>query len=93
MVGFSGGAAPIWNRVIEAADGRDRDQIGNPASWGPAPEAMKDSRLDHRHRRGDPSRVPPSPAKGIFMEPAFGGDVAGDQAGQGWRFSPARLSS
>src|SRR5205814_1339126 len=47
MVGFqAAGAAPIYeNRVIEEPRTvATAIKIGNPASWGPALEAMKDSR-------------------------------------------------
>src|SRR5690242_8826928 len=47
MVGFqSAGAAPIYeNRVIEEPrTAATAIEIGNPASWGPALEEMKDSR-------------------------------------------------
>ena len=69
MVGFqAAGAAPIYeNRVIEEPRTvATAIKIGNPASWGPRLEAVKDSRgLDrHRDRRGDPPRLPArSPAR------------------------------
>src|SRR2546422_7799095 len=47
MVGFqAAGAAPIYeNRVIEEPRTvATAIKIGNPANWGPALEAMKDSR-------------------------------------------------
>ncbi len=83
MVGFqAAGAAPIYeNRVItEPRTVATAIKIGNPASWGPAVEAMKDSngwvdivtdeeilqayRLLARE-------------EGIFMEPASAATVAG----------------
>ena len=83
MVGFqAAGAAPIYeNRVIE--DPRTvatAIKIGNPASWGPALEAMKDSRgwidivTDEEILRA--YRVL-AHEEGIFMEPASAATVAG----------------
>ena len=83
MVGFqAAGAAPIYeNRVIEEPRTvATAIKIGNPASWGPALEAMKDSRgwidivTDEEILRA--YRVL-AHEEGIFMEPASAATVAG----------------
>ena len=83
MVGFqAAGAAPIFeNRVIEEPRTvATAIKIGNPASWGPALEAMKDSRgwidivTDEEILRA--YRVL-AHEEGIFMEPASAATVAG----------------
>ena len=83
MVGFqAAGAAPIYeNRVIEEPRTvATAIKIGNPASWGPALEAMKDSRgwidivSDEEILRA--YRVL-AHEEGIFMEPASAATVAG----------------
>src|SRR2546422_986519 len=59
MVGFqAAGAAPIYeNRVIvEPRTVATAIKIGNPANWGPAPEAMKDSRSWASEPAEDPRR-------------------------------------
>jgi threonine synthase len=83
MVGFqAAGAAPIYeNRVIEEPRTiATAIKIGNPASWGPALEAMQDSRgwvdivtdeeILHAYRML-------AREEGIFMEPASAATVAG----------------
>jgi threonine synthase len=83
MVGFqAAGAAPIYeNRVIpEPRTVATAIRIGNPASWGPALEALQDSRgwidivtdeeILHAYRLL-------ARAEGIFMEPASAATVAG----------------
>src|SRR2546425_13034636 len=83
MVGFqAAGAAPIYeNRVIEEPRTvATAIKIGNPASWGPALEAVKDS-------RGWVDIVPDEEILrayrmlaregGIFMEPASAATGAG----------------
>ena len=83
MVGFqAAGAAPIYeNRVIaEPRTVATAIKIGNPASWGPAVEAMKDSQgwidivtdeeILHAYRLL-------AREEGIFMEPASAASVAG----------------
>jgi threonine synthase len=83
MVGFqAAGAAPIYeNRVIpEPKTVATAIRIGNPASWGLAVEAMKDSggwievvtdeEILHAYRLL-------AQAEGIFMEPASAASVAG----------------
>ena len=83
MVGFqAAGAAPIFeNRVIEEPRTvATAIKIGNPASWGPALEAMKDSRgwidivTDEEILRA--YRIL-AHEEGIFMEPASAATVAG----------------
>jgi threonine synthase len=83
MVGFqAAGAAPIYeNRVIEAPRTvATAIKIGNPASWGPALEAMKDSRgwidivTDEEILRAYRLLAH---EEGIFMEPASAATVAG----------------
>ena len=83
MVGFqAAGAAPIYeNHVIEEPRTvATAIKIGNPASWGPALEAMKDSRgwidivIDEEILRA--YRLP-AREEGIFMEPASAATVAG----------------
>jgi len=83
MVGFqSAGAAPIYeNRVIEAPRTvATAIKIGNPASWGPALEAVKDSRgfvdivTDDEILRAYRMLAR---EEGIFMEPASAATVAG----------------
>jgi threonine synthase len=83
MVGFqAAGAAPIYeNRVIpEPRTVATAIRIGNPANWGPALEAVKDSRgwietvtdeeILHAYRLL-------AREEGIFMEPASAASVAG----------------
>jgi threonine synthase len=83
MVGFqAAGAAPIYeNRVIEEPRTvATAIRIGNPASWGPALEALKDSRgwvdvvtdeeILHAYRLL-------AREEGVFMEPASAAAVAG----------------
>jgi threonine synthase len=83
MVGFqAAGAAPIYeNQVIpEPRTVATAIKIGNPANWGPALEALKDSRgwidivtdeeILHAYRLL-------ARAEGIFMEPASAATVAG----------------
>ncbi len=83
MVGFqSAGAAPIYeNRVIEAPRTvATAIKIGNPASWGPALETVKDSRgfvdivTDDEILRAYRMLAR---EEGIFMEPASAATVAG----------------
>jgi threonine synthase len=83
MVGFqAAGAAPIYeNRVIEEPRTvATAIKIGNPASWGPALEAMKDSRgwidivTDEEILRAYRLLAH---EEGIFMEPASAATVAG----------------
>ena len=83
MVGFQAvGAAPIFeNRVIEEPRTvATAIKIGNPASWGPALEAMKDSRgwidivTDEEILRAYRLLAH---EEGIFMEPASAATVAG----------------
>jgi threonine synthase len=83
MVGLqAAGAAPIYeNRVIEEPRTvATAIRIGNPASWGPALEAMRDSKgwvdvvsdeqILHAYRML-------AREEGIFMEPASAATVAG----------------
>jgi len=83
MVGFqAAGAAPIYeNRVIEEPRTvATAIKIGNPASWGPALEAMKDSRgwidivTDEEILRAYRLLAR---EEGIFMESASAATVAG----------------
>jgi len=83
MVGFqAAGAAPIYeNRVIEEPRTvATAIKIGNPASWGPALEAMKDSRgwidivTDEEILRAYRLLAR---EEGIFMEAASAATVAG----------------
>jgi threonine synthase len=83
MVGFqAAGAAPIYeNRVIdEPRTVATAIKIGNPASWGPALEAMKDSRgwidivTDEEILRAYRLLAR---EEGIFMESASAATVAG----------------
>jgi threonine synthase len=83
MVGFqAAGAAPIFeNRVIpEPKTIASAIRIGNPASWGPALEAMKDSGgwieivTDEEILRAYRLLAR---EEGIFMEPASAAAVAG----------------
>jgi threonine synthase len=83
MVGFqAAGAAPIYeNRIIEEPRTiATAIRIGNPASWGPALEAMKDSRgwidivTDEEIVRAYRLLAR---EEGIFMEPASAATVAG----------------
>ena len=83
MVGFqAAGAAPIYeNRVIEEPRTvATAIKIGNPASWGPALEAMQDSRgwidivTDEEILRAYRLLAR---EEGIFMEPASAATVAG----------------
>ncbi len=83
MVGFqAAGAAPIYeNHVIdEPRTVATAIRIGNPASWGPALEAMKDSRgwveivTDEEILRAYRLLAR---EEGIFMEPASAATVAG----------------
>jgi threonine synthase len=83
MVGFqAAGAAPIYeNRVIaEPRTLATAIKIGNPASWGPALEAMQDSRgwvdivTDEEILRAYRMLAR---EEGIFMEPASAATVAG----------------
>ncbi|HKQ64650.1 MAG TPA: threonine synthase [Methylomirabilota bacterium] len=95
MVGFqAAGAAPIYeNRVIEAPRTvATAIKIGNPASWGPALEAMKDSRgwidivTDEEILRAYRLLAH---EEGIFMEPASAATVAGlIKMIKGGRFEP-----
>ena len=83
MVGFqAAGAAPIYeNRVIEEPRTiATAIRIGNPANWGPAVEAVKDSRgwvdivTDEEILRAYRMLAR---EEGIFMEPASAASVAG----------------
>ena len=83
MVGFqAAGAAPIYeNRIIEEPRTvATAIKIGNPASWGPALEAMKDSRgwidivTDEEILRAYRLLAR---EEGIFMESASAATVAG----------------
>jgi threonine synthase len=83
MVGFqAAGAAPIYeNRVVEEPRTvATAIKIGNPASWGPALEAMKDSRgwidivTDEEILRAYRLLAR---EEGIFMEAASAATVAG----------------
>jgi threonine synthase len=83
MIGFqAAGAAPIYeNRVIEEPRTvATAIKIGNPASWGPALEAMKDSHgwidivTDEEILRAYRMLAR---EEGIFMEPASAATVAG----------------
>ena len=83
MVGFqAAGAAPIFeNRVIpEPKTIATAIRIGNPANWGPAVEAMKDSGgwietvTDEEILRAYRLLAR---EEGIFMEPASAASVAG----------------
>jgi threonine synthase len=83
MVGFqAAGAAPIYeNRIIpEPRTVATAIKIGNPASWGPALEALKDSRgwidtvTDEEILQAYRLLAR---AEGIFMEPASAATVAG----------------
>jgi threonine synthase len=83
MVGFqAAGAAPIYeNRVIEEPRTvATAIKIGNPASWSPALEAVKDSRgwidivTDEEILRAYRMLAR---EEGIFMEPASAATVAG----------------
>ena len=83
MVGFqAAGAAPMYeNRVIEEPRTvATAIKIGNPASWGPALEAVKDSRgwidivTDEEILRAYRMLAR---EEGIFMEPASAATVAG----------------
>ena len=83
MVGFqAAGAAPIYeNRVVEEPRTvATAIKIGNPASWGPALEAVKDSRgwidivTDEEILRAYRMLAR---EEGIFMEPASAATVAG----------------
>ena len=83
MVGFqAAGAAPIYeNRVIpEPRTLATAIKIGNPASWGPALEAMQDSKgwvdivTDEEILRAYRMLAR---EEGIFMEPASAATVAG----------------
>ena len=83
MVGFqAAGAAPIYeNRVIEEPRTvATAIKIGNPASWGPALEAMQDSKgwvdivSDEEILRAYRMLAR---EEGIFMEPASAATVAG----------------
>jgi threonine synthase len=83
MVGFqAAGAAPIYeNRVIEEPRTvATAIKIGNPASWGLALEAMKDSQgwievaTDEEILRADRLLAR---EEGVFMEPASAATVAG----------------
>ena len=83
MVGFqAAGAAPIYeNRVIpEPKTVATAIRIGNPANWGPAVEAMKDSGgwietvTDEEILRAYRLLAR---EEGIFMEPASAASVAG----------------
>jgi threonine synthase len=83
MVGFqAAGAAPIYeNRIIEEPRTvATAIKIGNPASWGPALEAMKDSRgwidvvSDEEILRAYRLLAR---EEGVFMEPASAATVAG----------------
>ena len=86
MVGFqAAGAAPIYeNRVIEEPRTvATAIKIGNPASWGPALEAMKDSKgwvdvvTDEEILRAYRMLAR---EEGIFMEAASAATVAADAA-------------
>ena len=95
MVGFqAAGAAPIYeNRVIEEPRTvATAIKVGNPASWGPALEAMKDSRgwidivTDEEILRAYRLLAH---EEGIFMEPASAATVAGlIKMIKGGRFEP-----
>ncbi len=83
MIGFqAAGAAPIYeNRVIEEPRTvATAIKIGNPASWGPALEAMQDSKgwvdivSDEEILRAYRML---SREEGIFMEPASAATVTG----------------
>ncbi|HEV8616483.1 MAG TPA: threonine synthase [Methylomirabilota bacterium] len=83
MVGFqAAGAAPIYeNRIIEEPRTiATAIKIGNPASWGPALEAVQDSAgwievvTDEEILRGYRMLAR---EEGIFMEPASAATVAG----------------
>jgi len=83
MVGFqAAGAAPMYeNRIIEEPRTvATAIKIGNPASWGPALEAVKDSRgwidivTDEEILRAYRMLAR---EEGIFMEPASAATVAG----------------
>src|SRR5204863_7224118 len=83
MVGFqAAGAAPIYeNRVIEEPRTvATAIKIGNPASWGPALEAMQDSKgwvdvvSDEEILRAYRMLAR---EEGIFMQPASAATVAG----------------
>jgi len=83
MVGFqAAGAAPIYeNRVIEEPRTvATAIKIGNPANWGPALEALKDSRgwidivTDEEILQAYRLLAR---EEGIFMEPASAATVAG----------------
>ncbi len=83
MVGFqAAGAAPMYeNRVVaEPRTVATAIKIGNPASWGPALEAVKDSRgfidivTDEEILRAYRMLAR---EEGIFMEPASAATVAG----------------
>ena len=83
MIGFqAAGAAPIYeNRVIdEPRTVATAIKIGNPASWGPALEALRDSRgfldvvTDEEILRAYRMLAR---EEGIFMEPASAATVAG----------------
>jgi threonine synthase len=83
LVGFqAAGAAPIYeNRIIEEPRTvATAIKIGNPASWGPALEALKDSRgfieivSDEEILRAYRTLAR---EEGIFMEPASAATVAG----------------
>jgi len=83
MVGFqAAGAAPIYeNRVVEEPRTvATAIKIGNPASWGPALEAVNDSRgwvdivTDEEILRAYRMLAR---EEGIFMEPASAATVAG----------------
>ncbi|MBI4271901.1 MAG: threonine synthase [Candidatus Rokubacteria bacterium] len=83
MVGFqAAGAAPIYeNRVIEEPRTiATAIKIGNPANWGPAVEAVKDSRgwidiVTDEEILGAYRML--AREEGIFMEPASAATVAG----------------
>ena len=83
MVGFqAAGAAPIYeNRVIEEPRTiATAIRIGNPANWGPAVEAVKDSRgwidiVTDEEILGAYRML--AREEGIFMEPASAATVAG----------------
>src|SRR4029077_13296621 len=83
MVGFqaAGGAPVFQNRLIEEPRARATGvKSGNPASWGPALEAMKDSRgwidivTDEEILRAYRLLAH---EEGIFREPASAATVAG----------------
>jgi threonine synthase len=83
MIGFqAAGAAPIYeNRVIkEPRTVATAIKIGNPASWGPAVEAVKDSGgaveiVTDEEILGGYRLL--AREEGIFMEPASAASVAG----------------